>query len=159
MPVKIVKAKKTAKHKKIVLGLLDEFRTAVYRVSKPEDGFVSTSARDNGEKLYDEVLSSDKSVVFVAIDDEKGMGIITAHKVPELRKGLYFVEVEEVFVRPKYQGKGVAQLLMAAVETWAKKEEIESIRLDSGNELKRAHAFYRKSGFEHYAKAFKKKVK
>ena len=153
----INKADKT--HKQIVLKLLDDFRTECYKIISPEKKYVSTTAQDNGSSLFEKMVDSPTSAVFLAEENNKFIGIATVNSVPQFRYGRHIAEVEEFFVYPEYQGKGVAIELLHTVEKWAKEHTMSYIRLESGNELARAHGFYEKAGFRHYAKAYEKHIK
>lgn len=154
--MEIIKA--SAKHKEVVLKLLDEFRTACVSIIEPGKNYVSTSARDNGGELFDEVIFSKNSAIFLAIETKEYVGIVTVHKIPQIRKGKYCAEIEEMFVKDCFQGKGVAKLLIESVIDWVKSEGIGTLRLESSNELKRAHAFYEKVGFKNYGQAYQLKI-
>lgn len=56
-------------------------------------------------------------------------------------------EVKRMFVLPKYRGKGVAQILIAALEEEAVRREFSSLILETGKHLDAARALYRKMGF------------
>jgi len=155
--MKVIKADKT--HKNHVLRLLDDFRTACMAVIDPAKNFVSTTAKESGGDLFDKVVDSSDSAIFLAVEKNQYIGIATIYKIPQIRKGKHCGEIEEMFVEPKFQGKGVAQLLIDAIVDWAKKEKINTVRLESGVELKRAHGFYKKAGFKFYARGYKKKLK
>lgn len=150
--MKIIKANKT--HKTVVLELLDEFRTVCARIENPATDFVSTTARDNGSPLFDKVISSSDSAIFLAHNDDRYIGIVTVHKIPLLRRGVSCAEVEEMFVKETFWGEGIAQKLMNAVIEWARNENLNSVRLDSGEELQRAHHFYEKVGFKKHGIAY-----
>ncbi len=152
----IIKATKS--HKNIVLKLLDDFRTECYKIITPEKNYISTTAKDNGGPFFEKLAESANSAIFLAEDNEHYLGIATVNAVPQFRYGRQIAEIEELFVYPEYQGKGVAIELVRAVEKWAKEHTITHIRLESGNELARAHGFYAKAGFRHYAKAYEKKI-
>lgn len=152
----IIKADKTHRH--AVLKLLDDFRTECHRIIDPAKKIVSTTAQDNGGPLFEKIVVSPTSAIFLAEDEGKYIGIATVNAIPQVRYGRYIAEVEEMFVYPEHQGKGAAVKLMAAVEDWAKANHIEYVRLESGNELLRAHGFYEKMKFRHYAKAYEKHI-
>jgi len=153
----INKADKT--HKQIVLKLLDDFRTECHRIINPEKKIVSTTAQENGGQLFEKMVDSPTSAIFLAEDSGKYIGVATVNALPQFRYGRYIAEVEEMFVYPEHQGKGVAIELLNTVEKWAKEHTMSYIRLESGNELARAHGFYEKAGFRHYAKAYEKHIK
>ncbi|MFH2109021.1 MAG: GNAT family N-acetyltransferase [Patescibacteria group bacterium] len=154
--MKVIKADKS--HKNHVLRLLDDFRTACMAIINPAKNSVSTTAKETGGDLFDQVIVSSNSVIFLAVEKHKYAGIATIHKIPQIRKGGYCAEIEEMFVEPEFQGKGVAQLLIDAIVKWAKKENINTVRLESSNELKRAHGFYEKAGFRFYGRAYEKRL-
>lgn len=154
--MRVIKA--TKKDKRQVLRLLDEFRTACMEIIDPNKKFVSTSATKTGGGLFDKVIKSPDSALFLAVDNNNFIGIVTVHKIPQIRKGCFCAEIEEMFVEKNYQGKGVAQLLIKAVIKWAEKENVHTVRLESSNELRRAHGFYEKSGFKHYGRAYEKRI-
>ena len=150
--MKIIKADRT--HKDEVLRLLDDFRTLCVEILKSEPGYVSTSAKEVGGPVYDQVIDTDQSAIFLVKENDRYIGVATVHMIPQIRKGGYCAEIEEMYVEPDFQGKGVAQELMAAILNWAKQNNIDTIRLESDNGLARAHRFYEKHGFEHYGRAY-----
>ncbi len=152
--MEIIQADKS--HKKQVLKLLDDFRTVCANIIEPGKKLTSTSAQECGSKIFEQVIDSDNSIVLLAKDKEKFVGIITLNKIPQIRWGRHCAEIEEMFVIPDCQGKGVATMLIDSAVTWAKKNKIKCIRLESGVELKRAHSFYEKSGFRFYGRAYEK---
>lgn len=154
--MQIIKADRL--HKNQVLKTLDNFRTAISTIIEPDKNLTYTTAQELGGELFDKIINSPDSVIFLAIENSNCVGLISVHKIPQIRKGSYCGEVEDMFVEQEFQGKGVAQLLMNAAEAWAKQENLSNIRLESGNELARAHAFYQKCGLINYGKAFRKKL-
>ncbi len=150
--IKIIPA--SAEHKKTALKLLDAFRAVCGQIVFSDPSFTSTTASDLGGGLYDKALSDNNSCILLAFADENAAGIVTAYTIPQIRKGTSIAEVEEFFVVPEYHGKGVAKELMKSLVEWAKEQQASSIRLETDASLKRAHNFYEKFGFEHYAKAY-----
>ncbi|XOU94924.1 MAG: GNAT family N-acetyltransferase [Candidatus Kerfeldbacteria bacterium] len=152
--MKIQKA--TESDKDGVLKILDEFRDACMKIISPEKEFISTTAKNHGSKVFDNIIDSPYSAIFIAKEKNEYQGIITIHKVPRLRRGTYYAEIEEIFVKDEFQGTEIAQKLIEATEKWSKENNIEVIHLKSGIELKRAHSFYKKVGFRHYAEGYEK---
>lgn len=153
----IIQAK--AENKSEVLRLLDLFRDACSKLITPDNPVTHNSAREHGGDLFDEVIESDKGAIFLAEDKGAFIGIITVYLIPQIRKGCYVAEGEEMYVIEEYQGSGVAAQLMQHAETWAKEKGISAMRLESSNELQRAHRFYEKVGFKHYGKTYMKDLK
>ncbi|OGK66634.1 hypothetical protein A2313_04995 [Candidatus Roizmanbacteria bacterium RIFOXYB2_FULL_41_10] len=105
--------------------------------------------------LYNEIVSSNRSKLFIAFNQDQVVGYLEIHQVPRLRKAKYYGEIEGMFVKKAYQGTGIATQLMEAARSWAKTEGLDCIRLYSGHGLDRAHAFYEKMGFIHAGKTYR----
>lgn len=153
----VIKAR--AEHKDAVLGLLDEFRTACIKIISPEKDFTSTTAKDSGGPFFDKLIGSSNTAIFLVKKDDSFIGIAVVNKIPQVRKGIFYAEIEEMFVKNDFQGSGAALLLIDTISEWAKKENIKTVRLESSNELKRAHKFYEKVGFRFYGRAYEKIIK
>lgn len=61
-------------------------------------------------------------------------------------KGAYG-EIKSMFVDPEARGKGVAHLLMQALERSARDQGLPVIKLETGDKLTEAHGLYRAHGF------------
>lgn len=154
--VKIIKTEQI--HKDHVLTLLDDFRTACMDIYDPTKKHISTSAKEFGGDLFDKVITSQDTAIFLASIDNEYVGIVSVYKIPQIRKGEYIAEIEEMYVDPKFQGKDISQLLVDTVVSWAKEQRCNAIRLESANALTRAHGFYEKAGFTLYARAYIKEL-
>lgn len=155
--MEIIKA--TSGDRDKVLAMLEDFSAAILRLKgQPLDQYIVPGMALRRE-LFDQVIGSETTGIFLAKENGECAGIITIHLVPQLRKGKYYAEIEEMYVREEFQGKGIASQLIEAVVTWAREKRVELIRLQSAKELVRAHAFYRKMGFEEPSVAFKKTIK
>lgn len=141
--------------KVIVLKILDEFNDFANSLNKDWDKKLSTSARENSGFLFDEMINYGRSKVFIAVEGNEAVGFLEIHKVPRFRKSKYYGEIESMFVREPYHGKGVAQELMKMAFKWAQEQDLDCIRLYSGDGLDRAHAFYVKMGFSRAGTTFK----
>lgn len=149
----IMVRKAELKDKEQILNILDEFReVCILQIFKRKE--VSTTAKEVGNLILDKLILSSEYIMFVAEEDGEIVGIITAYLVPMLRMGKDRVEVEEFYVKPRLQGKGVAKELMDAVVAWAKENKATKINLESDFGLDRGHHFYEKYGFKTEAKRF-----
>jgi GNAT superfamily N-acetyltransferase len=147
------------KDKDVVLDILDDFRTVAMRIINPDSTEIATAAKLSGTPVFEYVINNpEQGAVFIAFDDNKCVGIISIYKVPQIRKGVYRAEIEEMFALPDYHGKGVGAMLMQRAEQWARDNKIPTIQLISNFHLKRAHTFYGKMGFVELSKSFEKKV-
>jgi GNAT superfamily N-acetyltransferase len=145
----------TLNDKQRVLKCLDEFNDYAHITDGHEDRVPSTFSRENSGNLFEEIVSSNVSKLFIATDDEAVFGFLEIHVVPRLRKANYYAEIESMFVSEAHRGTGVAARLMEAAIEWAKESNFDCIRLYTGHKLKRAHAFYEKMGFVHAGKTYK----
>lgn len=151
--MKIIKA--TQNEKDLVLSLLDDFRSYVFKLNGVNT--VSDTARTLGVDLFDKIIELENYAVFIATEgDNEGVGIITINKSIVLRKGSNKAEVEEFFVKEGSQNNGVGSKLLEKAEQWAKDKNCSYMELISGNELAQAHKFYEAKGFKFYGKGAKK---
>lgn len=139
----------------IVLKILDEFNDFINSQKQDWDGKVSTSAREKSGLLFEEMINLGRSKIFIAIENSEAIGFLEIHKVPRFRRSKYYGEIEGIYVRNQYYGKGIAQSLMRLAFKWGQDIGLDCIRLYSGFELKRAHAFYKKMGFDEAGITFK----
>jgi len=152
---KVIRAE--LEHKEVVLSLLDEFQVVCAKIIEPERPFVSKPAAVL-EPSFEKTIKAPNFAVFLAMTGDRFVGIVTVCNIPQMRRGVYCAEIEEMYVIPEFQGKGVAMDLVAAAEEWAKENGGKTLRLESSNELKRAHRFYEKAGFKYYGRAYEKNL-
>lgn len=141
-----------------VLKILDEFNDYANSLNEDWDGVTTSFSRENSGGMFEEIIKSKRSELFVALEDDKAVGFLEVHMVPRLRKANYYGEIESMFVTEEYRGSGAAKALMEAAIEWGKEQKLNCLRLYSGHELKRAHAFYEKMGFEHAGRTYKYSV-
>jgi GNAT superfamily N-acetyltransferase len=127
----------TKKDKEQVLHLFDEFSTFL----KAED--VPSKV---GGKIFDEIVSRKDTMIFVAEENNKLVGLITFYLLPNIRHGFRRGHIEDFFVTSIMQGKGVGTALFSAVKKYCIKNNIKVIKLDSNLELPEAHKFYEEMG-------------
>jgi GNAT superfamily N-acetyltransferase len=92
------------------------------------------------ETLLDE--PSDHLLIYVARDGDTVLGCIGLQLATPP-----FAEVKRVYVTPSARGRGVAQALMAAVESVALDHGCRMMRLDVRDDLVEARALYTKCGY------------
>lgn len=154
--MKIIKA--DSRHKQEVFNLLDDFYIACLKITSPGKASTRESCSVSSDQFYDKLTLSNNSAIFLAEITGEYFGILTIHKIPQLRKWIFVAEIEEMFVRETQQWSWTAQALLEAAENWASENKMKVIRLESDNRLLRAHAFYEKQWFEDYWKAYMKKL-
>jgi GNAT superfamily N-acetyltransferase len=99
------------------------------------------ATQDEIEKtLLDE--PSDHLLIYLARDGDTVLGCIGLKLVTPS-----FAEVKRVYVTPSARGRGVAQALLAAVESVALDHGCRAMRLDVRDDLVEARALYAKCGY------------
>ena len=94
-----------------------------------------------------ENIDTNREKVYVAETEEKIVGFIHA----EIYNTLYYksmVNLQGLAVDSEFRHKGYDRALLGEVETWAKGNGIDLIRVNSGFSRKEAHAFYRNLGYD-----------
>lgn len=94
-----------------------------------------------------ENIDANREKVYVAETEEKIVGFIHA----EIYNTLYYksmVNLQGLAVDSEFRHKGYGRALLGEVETWAKRNGIDLIRVNSGFSRKEAHAFYRNLGYD-----------
>ena len=58
------------------------------------------------------------------------------------------IELKRMFVKPEYRGKGIASVMVAELEKWARELGYPTAILETGKSQPEAIALYRKLGYE-----------
>lgn len=136
----------TLKDKKQILKLFDEFSVLLSAEDIPSEV---------GGEILDEVLSRKDTMIFVAEEDNKLIGLISFYILPNIRHGMKRGHIEDTFVTSNARRKGVGGALFSAVKDYCIKNNIKVIKLASGNELTEAHKFYEENGGKTTEKFFR----
>lgn len=99
-------------------------------------------------------LSRGDKKILVAEADCKIIGLVSIVLTVRLNRTKPEMYVPELVVAKGHQRSGVGRLLMDECIRIAKKKNCFRIRLESGNQRKQAHKFYKKTGFEQPAKTY-----
>jgi len=127
----------TIKDKEYILKLFDEFSVLLGAEDVPSEV---------GGEILDEVLSRKDTMIFVAEEGDKLIGLISFYVLPNIRHGRKRGHIEDTFVTSNARGKGVGGALFSAVKDYCIKNNIKVIKLASGSELTGAHKFYEENG-------------
>ena len=134
----------------IILGLL-------YELGRPKPQ--KDSDVDSFRKLVKKYLAdSDKKILVAVIDDVEIIGMVSLTFLSRLNRITLEMYIPELVVLKKYQNQGIGKKLMESCITLAKKKRCHRIRLESGNQRKESHQFYKNLGFEQYALSFTKNL-
>jgi len=99
------------------------------------------------QERLERVLDDPCHAVFVAQCPEGVVGWVHALQVIYLEEGP-FTEIGGLVVASTHRGEGIGAQLMAAAESWSRSQGISLVRLRSNTIRERAHAFYKRLGYE-----------
>ena len=134
----------------IILGLLYDLGR-----SKPQ----KDSDVDTFRKLITKYLTdSDKQILVVVLDDVKIIGMASMVFLPRLNRTTPEMYIPELVVLEKYHNQGIGKKLINSCIVLAKEKKCHRIRLESGNQRKESHQFYKHLGFEQSALSFTKNL-
>jgi GNAT superfamily N-acetyltransferase len=134
----------------IILGLL-------YELGRPKPQ--KDSDVDTFRKLITKYLTdSDKQILVVVLDDVKIIGMVSMVFLPRLNRTTLEMYIPELVVIEKYHNQGIGKKLINSCIALAKEKKCHRIRLESGNQRKESHQFYKHLGFEQSALSFTKNL-
>ena len=130
------------------IEILLEFEKGIVDTERPFD----ITLKEGEIHYYDllELIRSPESEVAVADINGQlvGSGYAQIRKADLFLKHTHFAYLGFMYVRPSFRGKGINQLLLEALITWAKAKGIYEIRLDVYDENIVAKNAYLKAGFK-----------
>ena len=104
------------------------------------------------------VKDSDKTILVAEIDDIQIVGMVSAIFLQRLNQLTLEIYIPELVVLEKYQNHGIGKKLINSCIALAKEKNCHRIRLESGNQRKESHQFYKHLGFEQSAFSFTKSL-
>jgi GNAT superfamily N-acetyltransferase len=104
---------------------------------------VSVDVREDAVEFAHEYFGEGAGV-WLTRDGEAVVGCIALRGLENLEKS---GEVKRLYVKPEYRGQGIAERLLAALETYARESGYQAIYLDSKDDLKTAIRFYARHGY------------
>lgn len=87
-----------------------------------------------------DVLEFFKNDLYVAVDGDVVIGFIASHIVSSDKTKAY---IDELWLKPEYQGKGVGKMFVKFVEDMYKKKGLSKMRLTTKKNAK-SYGFYKK---------------
>ena len=134
----------------IILGLL-------YDLGRPKPQ--KDPDVDSFRKLVKKYITDfDKKILVAVFDDTKIVGMVSMMFLPRLNRETLEMYIPELIVLEKYQNQGIGKKLINSCITIAKEKKCHRIRLESGNQRKESHQFYKNLGFEQTALSFTKNL-
>ena len=130
------------------IEILLEFEKGIVDTERPFD----ITLKEGEIHYYDllELIRSPESEVAVADINGQlvGSGYAQIRKADLFLKHTHFAYLGFMYVMPSFRGKGINQLLLEALISWAKAKGISEIRLDVYDENIVAKNAYLKAGFK-----------
>ncbi len=102
------------------------------------------------------VTDSDKQILVAILDKMKIIGMVSVIFLPRLNQSTLELYIPELIVLKKYRNQGIGKKLINSCILLAKEKNCHRIRLESGNQRKESHQFYKHLGFEESAFSFTK---
>lgn len=134
----------------IILDLL-------YELGRPKPQ--KDSQVDAFEKLITKYVSDYDKEILVAENQGDIVGMVSIMYLPRLNHEFFEMYIPELIVNKNYQNKGIGKKLIESCIKHAMDKKCHRIRLESGNQRKESHVFYKNLGFDQSGLSFSKNLK
>ena len=94
------------------------------------------------ESLFDEILSDKNARIFILEDENLPIGFATLYFYPKLSNKRAFVS--ELLITSKKRSLGYGSKLLDYIKDYCKSEGVDTIKISTGVENKKAQKFYQK---------------
>jgi len=105
--------------------------------------------RENHEE-FAAAYFGEGSGIWLAWVNDKILGCIALRPLSEI--GAHCGEIKRLYVRPEFRGRGIAQALLNALESYATSRGYEELYLDTAADMRDAARLYECSGYQHCAR-------
>ncbi|HEY8110422.1 MAG TPA: GNAT family N-acetyltransferase [Candidatus Nitrosotenuis sp.] len=133
-------------------GDIAEILNLLYQLQRPKPKTNSESIAFR-KQIFQYLDEKDKKII-VYEQNSKIIGLVSMMFLPRLNRTKLELYIPELVVSKDNRGLGVGKSLMESCVNMAKKRKCFRIRLESGNQRKDAHKFYKKIGFEQSALSY-----
>ena len=103
-------------------------------------------------------FSDPQKTILVAKQDSKIVGLVSVILLRRLNRAKLEIYIPELIVTKELRNYGIGKKLIQYCIDLAKKKDCYRIRLESGNQRKDSHKFYKSIGFEQSALSFTKYI-
>jgi ribosomal protein S18 acetylase RimI-like enzyme len=131
-----------------ILSILD----LLYELQRPKPKTKSEKIKFTKQILR--YLSEEDKKILVAEDSTKIIGLVAMMFLPRLNRTKKELYIPELVVKKGYMRLGIGKLLIKSSIHTGKRKNCFRIRLESGNQRKEAHQFYRDVGFDQSAQSY-----
>ena len=115
--------------------------------------------KSKSNKFYIDLLKKKDKLLLVA-EDKKIVGYLlleTKNRDPFIKENKVGY-ISELFILPKYRGKGISKEFFKEANKWFKKKKFKWLNVSTHSLDKPANKFWEKQGFREFNKYFKKKA-
>ena len=135
----------------VILGLL-------YELGRPKP------QKDSDVKEFKKIIKTyisnpDKKIFVAETNGDTIVGMVSIMLLHRLNQINFEIYIPELVVVKKYQRCGIGKKLIESCIEFGKQKGTNRIKLESGNQRKEAHEFYKKMGFEQPSLSFTKNLK
>jgi len=99
-------------------------------------------------------FSDSQKIILLAKQDSKSVGLVNVILLRRLNREKLAMYIPELIVTKELRNSGIGKKLIQHCITFAKKKGCYRIRLESENQRKESHQFYKNLGFEQSALSF-----
>lgn len=131
---------------------VDEILLLLYQLQRPRPK--TSSEKIKFARLVSKYLVEKDKKIIVAKDGAIVVGLASIVFLPRLNRSKTELYIPELVVSEGYRGRGVGKSLIDSCIKIAKKKKCFRIRLESGNQRKASHRFYKNIGFEQSALSY-----
>lgn len=103
-------------------------------------------------------FSDPQKEIMVAEIDSRIIGVVSVIFLRRLNRARLEMYIPELVVSKEFRYQGIGKKLMQNCIELAKKKKCYRIRLESGNQRKESHKFYKGIGFEQSSLSFAKNI-
>lgn len=140
---------------KRILNLAGQLRRSAYvEMNYPIPAQLVDS---NSEKYLLTLFNRPDIHILVAKEKGEVIGFCMAVETPKISEGRNRMEIYELMIEEKYQGKGIGSAFLKEVERIVKDKGLLYIKVATGTKMK-SNEFYKKNGYVHFENLYRKKV-
>jgi N-acetylglutamate synthase-like GNAT family acetyltransferase len=129
----------------------------LYELGRPKPK--KDSQLDTFEKLITKYSSESDKEILVAENQASVVGMVSITYLSRLNQEFFEMYIPELIVTQNYKNQGIGKKLIESCVKLAKDKKCHRIRLESGNQRKESHIFYKSLGFEQSGLSFTKNLK
>lgn len=136
---------------------IGEILNLLYQLQRPKPK--TTSENMAFRKRILQYLDEKDKEIIVAEQNSRIIGLVSIMLLPRLNRTKLELYIPELVISEDHRGLGVGKSLMESCVNMARKKKCFRIRLESGNQRKGAHLFYKRIGFEQSALSYTMAIK